>query len=660
MMLTLIARVLRSALAVLVCVASLTLPPRAEAQVANIDVQLKIAPDLRATISASTTAIVPWATLLNGRLLVKVLVTSNSDDQSLTALRNFVLSLGGSVYYNYASLRMLAVMVPASQLLDLANRTDVASISPNRAVTRTASLLQLTTGASVASTPNRRTLDGSGVGIAVVDSGIAYSHQSVSGSLLGLRVPTRVHQAIDFVQLGKGLTGLGWIAGVDLSAAATVTLDGTKFTSSLSLLQQPRITLPDRYGHGSHVASIAAGSGAYQWPDTSGVAPNADLYDVRVLNENGVGNIADVIAGIDWVIQHARLLNIRVMNLSLAAGSTESFITDPLARAARRAVATGIVVVVAAGNAGKTADGREIYGAVGSPGHDPSVITVGATNLHGTAARSDDTVAGFGSRGPTRGRAAMPEGPWIDNLLKPDLVAPGNRIVGALSADIFGQRSTWNRLVTTYPQLANVPGATQAPNQTLMQLSGTSVAAPVVAGAAALLLQANPGLTPPLIKAILQYTAQPLPGANLLEQGVGELNIEGAVRLAAALRTDIGPALAAGRLHAGDPLLATGQRLPLPRTSLNGQTFNWGRLVELDPPTGVAQHGELLAVDDSAPIHRRGPHLEPESDHRRRRLDRRQPGAIHACRRPVPAHVDMGRPGGDGQRVRAQRGLRIE
>src|SRR5207253_2070807 len=235
-------------------------------------------------------------------------------DQSLTALRSFVVSVGGSVYYNYASMRMVAVMVPVSHLADLAHRTDVASISPNRAVTRTASLLQLSTGAANASVPNRRTLDGSG----------------------------------------------------------------------------------------SHVASIAAGSGAYQWPDTSGTAPNADLYDVRVLNENGVGNVADVIAGIDWVIQHARQLNIRVINLSLAAGSTESFITDPLARAARRAVAAGIVVVVAGGNAGKTADGREVYGAVGSPGHDPSVITVGATNLHATASRIDDTVAGFSSRGPTR------------------------------------------------------------------------------------------------------------------------------------------------------------------------------------------------------------------------------------------------------------------
>jgi hypothetical protein len=160
----------------------LTLPLRAEQQQSNVDALLKIAPDLLATISASTAPTVPWARLLNGELLVRVLVTADSDDPSLAALRSYVLSLGGSVYYNYASMRMVAVMVPASRLLDLAHRTDVASISPNRAVTRTASLLQLTTGAANASVPNRRTLDGSGVGIAVVDSGIAYSHQSLSTS----------------------------------------------------------------------------------------------------------------------------------------------------------------------------------------------------------------------------------------------------------------------------------------------------------------------------------------------------------------------------------------------------------------------------------------------------------------------------------------------
>jgi serine protease AprX len=546
----------RAAVIGLVCALLLALPGTPRAQSADAGARLKIAPDLLATVGTSALPELPWARLLNGELLVRALVVAEGGDAALPTLRRQVLALGGAVHYQYTSIQALAVMLPAARLVELARLPEVASISPNRSVTRTASLLQQTSGAADAEGPNRTGLDGRGVGIAVLDTGIAWNHQSVSTSRLGLKLGTRVRSAIDFVALGKGLTDLGWVRGSDRSAENLLAVEATRLTPGLALLQQPRLLLPDPYGHGTHVASIAAGAASYQWPDSSGIAPAADLFDVRVLDENGVGNLADVIAGIDWVVRNAKLLNIRVLNLSLAANSTESFLTDPLARAARAASATGLVVVVAAGNAGRSADGREVYGAVGSPGHDPSVITVGASNPKGTVARHDDSVTGFSSRGPTRGRTTLDGRPWTDNLLKPDLVAPGNRLVGALSSDLLGFRHSWNRLVTTYPQLAAVPGAAQAPNQTLMELSGSSVAAPAVSGTVALMLQANPGLTPPLVKAILQYTAQPLAGANLLQQGSGALNVEGAVRLAAALRSDIGPALAAGTLKPGDALLA--------------------------------------------------------------------------------------------------------
>src|SRR5262249_35096069 len=152
-------------------------------------------------ISGSSVPLLPWLRSVNGQPMVKVMVTSNSGDASLADLRSFVLSLGGSVSYNYASLRMVAVMVPAAHAMDLARRADVVSLSPNRAVVRAASTLQLTTGAANALAPSGGPLDGSGVGIAIVDSGIGYSHQSVSTTLpLNLKGPTRVQQALDWVQ----------------------------------------------------------------------------------------------------------------------------------------------------------------------------------------------------------------------------------------------------------------------------------------------------------------------------------------------------------------------------------------------------------------------------------------------------------------------------
>lgn len=139
--------------------------------------------------------------------------------------------------------------------------------------------------------------------------------------------------------------------------------------------------------------------------------------------------------------------------------------------------------------------------------------------MKGTVARADDTINFFSSRGPTRGAYVDALGlRRIDNLLKPDLVAPGNMVVSALATDSDSMTAR-NHLALSYPQLANVAGANQQQGVSVMMLSGTSVSAPVVSGAVALMLQANPGLTPPLIKAILQCSAQPLPGANLLQQG---------------------------------------------------------------------------------------------------------------------------------------------
>ena len=185
---------------------------------------------------------------------------------------------------------------------------------------------------------------------------------------------------------------------------------------------------------------------------------------------------------------------------------------------------------------------------ISSPGNDPSVITVGAVNMHGTNGRSDDTVDLFSSRGPTRSGYTSSGGvKTADNLLKPDLVAPGNKIVGA--AATASNALNWNLLGKTWNAALVAPlGVAANLNETQMLLSGTSIAAPAVAGAAALLLQANPGLTPPAIKAILQGSAQPLPNANLLQQGAGLLNVDGAIMVARVMRTDLSTLIAAGSI----------------------------------------------------------------------------------------------------------------
>src|SRR5207249_4414657 len=264
-----------------------------------------------------------------------------------------------------------------------------------------------------------------GVGIAILDSGIFYKHSAFAADGGGNRVRKIV--SLNKVSDGEAMGVSRWTAGVD--ASATYAPGSQTQTNYESNINNATSDDPDDYGHGTHVASIAAGRSVANAPETAGIAPNANLYDVKVLDANGVGQIGDVLAGIDWAIYHSKAYNIRVLNLSLAADSSESYLTDPLCRAVRAAAAAGLTVVVAAGNYGKNAAGTEQFGAVTSPGNDPTVITVGSANSRNTVLRADDVVNTFSSRGPTRGAWFDAAGAaHADNLLKPDLVAPGNHV----------------------------------------------------------------------------------------------------------------------------------------------------------------------------------------------------------------------------------------
>src|SRR5262245_16798365 len=236
----------------------------------------------------------------------------------------------------------------------------------------------------------------------------------------------------------------------------------------------------DAGGHGTHVAGAIAGNGTRSNGEYVGVAPQANVVDVRVLDQNGNGRISSVVRGIEWVLAHRVQYNIRVINLSLGMPARQSYRLDPLAGAVEIAWKRGLAVVAAAGNGGPN------RGAVDSPGTDPYVVTVGATDDRGTLSLTDDLLAPFSSWG-------IPP----DSSPKPDLVAPGRKIVSL--------RVPGSYLDSLFPDrvVAAKNGATY------FRLSGTSMATPVVAGAVALLLHRQPGLTPDQVKAILTGTAQP-------------------------------------------------------------------------------------------------------------------------------------------------------
>lgn len=311
-----------------------------------------------------------------------------------------------------------------------------------------------------------------------------------------------------------GYTGTGvGIAILDSGIAAHTAFD-TRVVVHVNLVSDEPGVSGDPFGHGTHVAGIAAGNrtaATYVTPEfNGGSAPSARLIDVRVLGSFGSGRTSDVIAGIDWVVAHRAAYNIRIINLSLGHPVTEPSATDPLCQAVARAVAAGITVVVSAGNYGLTSTGQPVLGGITSPGNSPLALTVGAIDTNGTLDRSDDVVAPYSSKGPA---------PY-EIVVKPDVVAPGTRIV-ALEA----QNSYISR---TYPQW-HIAGSGK---NAYLRLSGTSMATAVVSGGAALLLNAQPSLTPAQVKMAIQMGAHFMPAAGLMAGGTGSVDFAQGLKFA--------------------------------------------------------------------------------------------------------------------------------
>jgi serine protease AprX len=302
-----------------------------------------------------------------------------------------------------------------------------------------------------------------------------------------------------------GYTGIGVdVALIDSGVSPVMGLGGAKVVNGPDISfdsQSTNLQSLDGFGHGTHMAGIIAGhdpllptvtSALSSTPSFAGVAPNAHIVSVKVADAHGAADVSQVIAGIDWTVQHAHDpgRNIRVINLSFGTDSVQAYQLDPLAYAAEQAWMQGIVVVVAAGNGGTSST------TLTDPAIDPFVIAVGAVDTNGSMSSANHSVAGFSSTGSAS--------------RSPDLVAPG--------VHIESLRVPGSYLDSQY-------GSTATVGVRYFLGSGTSQATAVVSGAAALVAQRFPSATPDQIKAVLTGTANPLNNDPTNRQGNGEINL---------------------------------------------------------------------------------------------------------------------------------------
>jgi serine protease AprX len=413
-------------------------------------------------------AIVPVTRTSVGRS-VRVIVRSTTTD--IMAAERSVEGSGGSIGRRISIIDGFVARVPETRLSDLRGAPGILSVTPDARV----HLLGTVDGMDPAKyagswlkvARNTKLVDmwhngwtGAGIDVALIDSGVA----PVPG--IDMKV----------------------VNGPDLS-----------FDS-----QAENLTNVDTYGHGTHMAGIIAGRDTAIRPGREdedvdkyfeGAAPGARIVSIKVASSDGATDVSQVIAAIDWVVQHrdADGLNIRVLNLSFGTDGTQDYQLDPLAYAAEVAWLHGVVVVVAAGNAG--------FGSpqLNDPAYDPYVIAVGADDTKGTDDPKDDAIPSFQSRG--------------NSVRHPDIVAPGKSIVSL-------------RDPGSYVDDAN-PGARVGLSR-FFRGSGSSQAAAIVSGAVATLLQQRPSLTPDEVKALLTQTATWLPNADPVAQGAGLINMHAA------------------------------------------------------------------------------------------------------------------------------------
>jgi serine protease AprX len=365
--------------------------------------------------------------------------------------RELIRSAGGKVTRDLRIINGLGARMTAGAAAQLQGAAGVRAVSLNARVEKSGTVdpdqLATSYNASIRSSKAWTAgYTGKGVGVALIDTGIA-------GDLPDFRVSQT---------------------------------DPTSRVIATAVTNPDATTARDVYGHGTHVAGLIAGnsvgyggtalSGRYM-----GVAPKANLVSVKVSDDSGDTTVLDVIYGVQFAVDHRDDMGIRVVNLSLSSSAAESYKTDPLDAAAEAAWFAGIVVVAAAGNDGSNSDAVSF-----APGNDPFVITAGALDDKGTSILTDDSVAPWSSRGVTQ-----------DGFAKPDVLAPGNKLVAPLAP------------TSSFPTLCRSCKV----GRTYFRLSGTSMATAVVSGTVALMVQNKPGLTPNQVKGTLVASGRKVTGA---------------------------------------------------------------------------------------------------------------------------------------------------
>lgn len=390
--------------------------------------------------------------------LVSVIVQKTVRD---TRVEEMVTRLGGRVTMDLSIINGFAAELQAKNVVRLAHVDGIRQISLDAVMTSTAcaQCVDTTTLANAYIRAigadkvwnNSPYLQGQGIGVAVVDSGI-----NPNGDLYTVMGVNRQVADVRF---------------------------NTDYNQNTS----------DGFGHGTHVSGIVGGDGSESGGKYIGVAPMVNIVNVKVSNDNGSAMTKNVVQGLQWVLANKARYNIRVVNLSLNSSVAESYHTSPLAAAVEILWFNKIVIVTSAGNKGS--------GAIYPPANDPFVITVGATDDKGTNQISDDVVTSFSAYGTTG-----------DGVVKPDLVAPGTNIIA--------------RLVNSNMGLAQAHPANKVANGVYFRMSGTSMSAPMVSGAVALLIQKAPTLTPDQIKYRLTATANKnWAGYSAIKAGAGYLDI---------------------------------------------------------------------------------------------------------------------------------------